>query len=141
MPSDVADCVSLLSFSKSLLLRGVKDRAGSTAAFESFRRRLSEPSSSGSRLRFRRVECRGSVRFADAVEACWAGSRGMDLTVGVSSEGTARAWAALVEDRVALLEGVVLATDVLRERPARAREVLLEGVAFVLFWTPADCFL
>lgn len=62
------------------------------------------------------------------------------MIVGVSSEGIARAWVVSVEDRVTLLEGVELTTDVLSECPTRAGEVLLEGAVLVLSWTPADCF-
>ena len=58
--------------------------------------------------------------MSDVVKACRVGSIGLDLTVGVSSEGKARVWVALLEDRVTLPDEVGLGTVVLNKRSARA---------------------
>ena len=133
--SDIFDAVSLLSFSKFSRMRGVVDGAGLTLGSGPFRRRLPEPSSSDSRLRFVRVCCRGSIGLSDAVEAGSTGLVGRGSRAGELGWGISCAWAIWVEDRVALLNGGRLMIEVSSERAAR---VLLEAVAVVFLWTLAD---
>ena len=92
MSSDVLDSVSLASFSKFASVRG---RTDSSTGCESFRRRLSEGSSSEdpsseSRLRFCPLRCSGSVGSLEAVEGRWTGLGGMELRADGLVERSAR---------------------------------------------------
>lgn len=102
MPPTISDPVWLLWFSKFV---SISCGTHSATDPDSVRCCLSKGSSLTlcSRSRFCLADCRGSVRFWEAVKGCWTGSSELDWTVAVLSERPTCTCVILMEDREFLL--------------------------------------